>query len=452
MTKGLNGFNMGPEKGEPLKAGTERQVADHMAEFAGQEWRAVGRFMRLCAAATMMLASMTLAGCGSMSPSRLYDRAANAFSSPPASNEPYPNLATVPARPTPPSLAERQQVSSGLIADRNNAQYSEEVLRNPLAPPPGQLAASPALPPVAPRPAAPTAAQQPVAAMPPAPLPPADPAVPAGSPPVVRLVNGQLVASPGFFATEAPQGSAPPAAPPPAPVSSLAPGPVPGPATASASAAGLALNPGPANPSAPLLAANPTAAPSPAPAPVAAASAPANFSPDVVPEAPPPPPFALPARPAPPAPAPGALAALPPPQLAPQPAPTPQPRIAPPPAGGASAQVAVIYFADGKATLDADAEKVLDQVSQLYRLRGGTVRVLGYSGTPAGAGDVVRSSIASLNLAAARADAVANGLVRHGVRRDVIQRSGSNDAPPMLDSGRNTGLAGTRRAEIWLDY
>jgi outer membrane protein OmpA-like peptidoglycan-associated protein len=187
-------------------------------------------------------------------------------------------------------------------------------------------------------------------------------------------------------------------------------------------------------------------APSAAPPPAAA-----NVSQDIVPEAPPPPPFELPARPA-PAPAPPALAALPPPQLAPAPAAPPAPRVAPAPPEGASAQVAVIYFGDGKAALDADADKVLDQVASLYRLRGGTVRVVGYSGTPADRGDLVRSSMAALNLASSRADAVANGLVRHGVRREVIQRSASSEAPPLLEGGRSTGLAGTRRAEIWLDY
>jgi outer membrane protein OmpA-like peptidoglycan-associated protein len=434
MTKALNGFNMVPEKGEPLNAGGRRQVANHMAEFPKRRRREFRHRAYLCAAATILLAGM-LAGCGSMSPSRVYDRVTGVFASTPASDEPYPNLASVPARPTPPSLAERQQVSSGLVSDRNNAQYTEEVLRNPLATP---VPVPPAL----------AAAQQPVASAAPAALPPAAAPAPSG-PPVVRLVNGQLVASPGFFGTDAPAGSAPAAASAPAPVTSLTPGPIP---AVVASARGVGLNPGGAEPPGPPLASNPAPA---APPPAAAAPrAAANFSQDVVPDAPPPPPFELPARPAPPAPAraPAAVAALPPPPLAPVPAAPPAARLAPAPPEGASTQVAVIYFGDGKIALDGDADKVLDQVASLYRLRGGTVRVIGYSGTAPGSTDIVRSSMAALNLASSRADAVANGLVRHGVRREVIQRSASSEAPPLLEGGRNTGLAGTRRAEIWLDY
>jgi outer membrane protein OmpA-like peptidoglycan-associated protein len=365
-------------------------------------------------AAVALLLALSLTGCGSYSPGALYDKVADVFASPADAGD-YPNLAGVPARPTPPSLADRQQASAGLVADRNNAQYTEQVLRNPQAsPPPPPSSSNPV-------------AERPVAATPPVALPPADPVMPPGAP-VVRLVDGKIVASPGFFGTEAPPNSAPPAALPPPLPSNLPPGSVPQPEQR--------------------IAASPT--------------------PDIVPEAPPPPPFDLPPRPAP------AVAALPPPpvparQAAPAPAParpTPsapslQPIPEPTPAASSPARnsgsaagsaIAVIYFGDGQSGLTDDARHVLSQVADIYRLHGGRLRVVGYSGNAGGGGDPVRNSIAALNLASARADAVAGGLQSLGLQRESIERSASGDAPPMIDEGRNTGVAGTRRAEIWLDY
>jgi outer membrane protein OmpA-like peptidoglycan-associated protein len=146
------------------------------------------------------------------------------------------------------------------------------------------------------------------------------------------------------------------------------------------------------------------------------------------------------------------MAALPPPQLVPplQSAVSPaRPSRASPQTSGA---IAVIYFADGKSALDANGRKVLGQVTQLWRLQGGNIRVLGYSGQPGRGGDLVRTAMSSLGLASARADAVAGGLAELGVPREAIESSASNDPPPMIDQGRNTGVAGTRRVEIWLDY
>src|SRR5947209_3228033 len=87
-------------------------------------------------AAVVSLLVLTLTGCGSYRPAALYDKVADVFTSAPETGEAYPTLGSVPPRPTPPSLAERQQASAGLVADRNNAQYTEQVLRNPQAPPP----------------------------------------------------------------------------------------------------------------------------------------------------------------------------------------------------------------------------------------------------------------------------------------------------------------------------
>src|SRR4051812_10801573 len=88
-----------------------------------------GATRRTIALAAPLLA-LALAGCGLLTPTRTFDRLSDIFSRPPDSGQAYPNLASVPPRPEPPSLAERQKVSAGLVSDRNNANYSEQALRN----------------------------------------------------------------------------------------------------------------------------------------------------------------------------------------------------------------------------------------------------------------------------------------------------------------------------------
>lgn len=90
-----------------------------------------------------------------------------------ASDQATPRLSSVPARPqaaTPPSVRER--VVEGLVADRENARYSDQTVRlqgesrapEPVAAPPAQApqtAAAPAVPPRAASPTVSTAAPQP---------------------------------------------------------------------------------------------------------------------------------------------------------------------------------------------------------------------------------------------------------------------------------------------------
>jgi outer membrane protein OmpA-like peptidoglycan-associated protein len=42
---------------------------------------------------------------------------------PPGADQPYPNLASVPPKPTPPDSATRTRIAAGLLQDRTNAQY-----------------------------------------------------------------------------------------------------------------------------------------------------------------------------------------------------------------------------------------------------------------------------------------------------------------------------------------
>jgi outer membrane protein OmpA-like peptidoglycan-associated protein len=174
---------------------------------------------------------------------------------PPNADAPYPNLSTVPAKPTPPTIVERQKIADGLIADRANAHYAAD--QAPL-PPPRPRAAVPPLPPPDPNamsaslaavstpspPARPPARaaltpvqQAPLAA--PAtpqsqpslpqqsdtqPVPPAPPPTVPDSPPPPPQIPGTAVA----LTTPAPPPTAPPAPPPtPAALSAAAAAAVP---------------------------------------------------------------------------------------------------------------------------------------------------------------------------------------------------------------------------------
>jgi outer membrane protein OmpA-like peptidoglycan-associated protein len=66
---------------------------------------------------------------------------------PPGVGMPYPNLGTVPPKPTPPDPATRQRISSALLQDRSNAQYVASLAPIALPPrppaPPKSAAADP---------------------------------------------------------------------------------------------------------------------------------------------------------------------------------------------------------------------------------------------------------------------------------------------------------------------
>lgn len=96
--------------------------------------------MRLLLAAVV---AGTLAGCSAL-PGFMHRQEggeiAKPLQPPPGLNKPYPNLASVPARPAPPDQAALQRLSQSLIADRENARHQTVTTPDPSLP-----AASPGL-------------------------------------------------------------------------------------------------------------------------------------------------------------------------------------------------------------------------------------------------------------------------------------------------------------------
>jgi outer membrane protein OmpA-like peptidoglycan-associated protein len=147
---------------------------------------------------------------------------------PPGVGDPYPNLAEVPAKPTPTDAATRRALSARLATDRDRTTRS--AAQDPMQPRPGAdaaapaaAAAAPAPAPAAPAAAAPMVARIEAATAPPAPAP--APEAPAPAAPAALQAAASPSAPPRRPSTDAPpaapvvSGPVPalPAGPPPIP-------------------------------------------------------------------------------------------------------------------------------------------------------------------------------------------------------------------------------------------
>ena len=333
--------------------------------------------------------------------------------------EPYPEVASVPARPASIQPSSRQQIVDGLIADRQNARYTDEAIR-PQEPPPSQIASTGAVaagpahaPETAPAPATVVARATPAAA----PMPPAQ-----------RIV--------------APPAPAPPA--PPAPtVVAAAPSPPPPPAIPAGGPVRVAPTavtvPPVVDPDVVFPAGGEEPPPSPrlgAAVPTRTVTTPARITV--------PPPAALPALP-------GEVprdsfrqAALTP--LAPPPA--PNGGVGSP--GGLLTQIATIQFANNSTRLTQLDRQILAQVAALHVRLGGAVRVVGHASARTRQLDPAAHALANAKLSQARADAVARALAGFGVdpRAIVVEARGGDD--PLYSESMPTGEAGNRRTEVFI--
>ncbi len=339
-----------------------------------------------------LVLTLLLAGCGTaekMSPVEWWHNLeggpiAQDRPPPPAADAPYPNLSTVPPRPPAPDPAARAKLTSGLVADRTNAQYAAS-----LAPLPAQPMPRPRPAPLPPQPAGDdiSTASLPAATAPK--LPMSGPPRPALSgppqPPLPNVPMTPVKAAPTATVEQAPLAApipdpplAPPApatfSPPPAPATFTPP---PAPAAVS-SAPGDAKRSGTARIDAPQAEATP--------------AAPLSGLPPV--PSVPPPPAALPGLPA------GTLPT--PPPVAPPPP--------PPPKAAPSGAPVLVAFPPGSSTLPVES---LVSLKLLARSRGdASIVIVGYGDTTSA--DATAQS-AAMPLALARARAIAANLLAAGV-------------------------------------
>jgi outer membrane protein OmpA-like peptidoglycan-associated protein len=292
---------------------------------------------------------------------------------PPGTDQPYPNLSTVPAKPDQPDREALANIANALIADRTNAQHvaAGAPIADPSLPSasPGLFGRGTAPPPA---PAPPPGAQTTSATLPAAEAPPAPPTPP--TPPT-----------------------------PPAPAAAAAP--------AVAPAGGQASVPAPATAPVGNVESTPLTPPGSTALPPAVAAAP----PPPLPTSPPPPPN-LPA-PGAAAPRPTAAAAAPsapPPPAAPTAAAEATP--ASPPASADAADTVSVTFITGSATLPPSGAGTLRDLAA--RRGSGIIAVTGYGDATS---DDPAAQSSALTLALSRAQAMAAVLTAAGVPSTAVQ-------------------------------
>src|SRR5690348_9387873 len=291
---------------------------------------------------------------------------------PPGADQPYPNLASVPAKPSEPDRAALTNVANALIADRTNAQHF--AASTPLADP-SSPSASPALfgrgtaapPGPAATPAPATAAAKPAGAT-----------LPGAEPPPLPKASAEAEAAP----------------PAKAPVGAVQSSPLAPPAASQSAAEAVPLAP-------PGATAQP-APEAPAPPPLPTAPPPAPNLPGVA---------AVKTSPVVPQPTPAPAAAPTPP---PAPAPTTVASASPAPAPNAANSVSVTFIT-GSAELPSFGAASLKQLAA--RRGNGIIAVTGYGDA---ASDDPDAQSAALALGLSRAQAMAAALTSAGVPASAV--------------------------------
>jgi outer membrane protein OmpA-like peptidoglycan-associated protein len=380
-----------------------------------------------------LLASLLLAGCswvpdavnpvswyrdvsGASKDDNLEKGAGNQQNLEAGGKEPYPNLGDVPDEPsTATSTIDREALQRSLVADRINAQYTDEQLRADVAAPQIVLPAPPPPTPSATA-SAPAAALQREAALTPS-APPSE-APPAAAPSVP--VRSSDLPAPGK--PSPPPSAASPAASAPAPSAPVAPPPSSS-ATASTAAATPPAAPSPPSPQPPAppqreAAASPSApsASPPSPRPHTAPQREAAASPAESPLTSP----AIPSVPAGETPA-----AVPPlPETPPPAAPSRSPMQTAMLTQGerrtvvAAKPLAAIQFSGNTAVLSERARTELSEIAAMQHKDGGGIRVIARA--PETSDAAADEKLASFTLALNRAKAVADELHNEGVPEKSI--------------------------------
>ena len=346
----------------------------------------------------------------------------------------YPNLSSVPGRDKAGQShkLERASLAAGLVADRANARYSDQIVRRDGAKARARMAAAEP-PPTLGSGGERTTALIGTRSKADAPSPPAVPPTSVASAPIGS-------APPAGSETTSIGSATPP--PPPAP-------PVSGPGSPGATATVAALTAPP--PAPPSMTAPATPMPRSQVASVVAAPIPPRAA-------------SYPATPMPRSQVASVVAAPIPPRAASYPAiPVRRPLAgtvlagygaapAAMPAAVNSEQVGAILFGHGSTRLAKGDKHLLTQIAALQRQRNGVLRVVGHASSRTGETNSVRHQMINFEISLKRANTVAAELRRLGVSAQAIVVEAKSNSEPKFHEWMPSGEAGNRRADVFIDY
>ena len=123
----------------------------------------------------------------------------------------------------------------------------------------------------------------------------------------------------------------------------------------------------------------------------------------------------------------------------------------PRPLGSGAVRVATIQFENGSASLSASDRRILADVRQLQRERGGRIHIVGHASSRTRTMDPVQHKMVNFKVSVDRANIVARELMRLGTKQDELLVDAVSDTSPVFYEFMPSGEAGNRRAEIYLE-
>ena len=116
-----------------------------------------------------------------------------------------------------------------------------------------------------------------------------------------------------------------------------------------------------------------------------------------------------------------------------------------------STKIATVHFNNGSANLDIQDRQVLKQVVALHQKNGGVLRVIGHASSRTNNMEPVQHKMVNYSVSVSRANSIARELVRLGAEKSKVLIGAVSDTDPLYYEVMPTGEAGNRRAEIYID-
>ena len=116
---------------------------------------------------------------------------------------------------------------------------------------------------------------------------------------------------------------------------------------------------------------------------------------------------------------------------------------------GREAQVATIQFGHSSSRLDARDRQLIAAVASAYRQNGRNILVVGHASARTQQLPNSKREVANFKVSFARANSVAQALIRAGVASENVTVEAVADAQPVYSEAMPSGEAGNRRAEIY---